>query len=177
MSLNIRKVKCSDLKPLVYLINTAYRTQTGRSWTSEKQWVQGKHITEKQLANELQQPYFELLVGMQDDEKIMACIGLTSYGHAVEIGTFAISPAVQNQGYGRQLLEYAEHDVKQYHPAIHTLVMYVLDVRTELLAYYQRCGYQLTGQVALYPLEANVGLPLIPIQLLEMKKDLSKQIP
>ncbi|WP_262437612.1 hypothetical protein [Acinetobacter ursingii] len=39
--------------------------------------------------------------------------------------------------------------------------MSVLSARTELLAFYQRRGYQLTTQVEDYPIHANVGQPLL----------------
>ncbi|MFW1690451.1 hypothetical protein ACG9H2_10845 [Acinetobacter ursingii] len=39
--------------------------------------------------------------------------------------------------------------------------MSVLSARTELLAFYQRRGYQLTMQVEDYPIHANVGQPLL----------------
>ena len=52
---------------------------------------------------------------------------------------------------------------------VRDLIM-VLDVRSELIAYYQRRGYQITGHTAPYPVNANVGRPLVPIQLIEMKK-------
>ena len=53
---------------------------------------------------------------------------------------------------------------------VRDLIMYVLDVRSELIAYYQRRGYQITGHTEPYPVNANVGQPLVPIQLIEMKK-------
>lgn len=56
---------------------------------------------------------------------------------------------------------------------VRDLVMHVLDVRTELLAYYQRRGYQITGRKSEYPIEAEAGQPIVPIQLIEMKKNLS----
>ena len=52
---------------------------------------------------------------------------------------------------------------------VRDLIM-VLDVRSELIAYYQRRGYQITGHTEPYPVNANVGQPLVPIQLIEMKK-------
>ena len=52
---------------------------------------------------------------------------------------------------------------------VRDLIM-VLHVRSELIAYYQRRGYQITGHTAPYPVYANVGQPLVPIQLIEMKK-------
>ena len=48
--------------------------------------------------------------------------------------------------------------------------MWVLSVRSELIAYYQRRDYQMTGMQADYPLDANVGQPLVDLHLIEMKK-------
>ena len=101
---------------------------------------------------------------------LVACIGLSIDHNSVEIGTFAIDSSVQNLGYGKQMLNYVEAYVAQSCSEVRDLIMYVLDVRSELIAYYQHRGYQITGHTAPYPVNANVGRPLVPIQLIEMKK-------
>ena len=101
---------------------------------------------------------------------LVACIGLSLDHNSVEIGTFTIDSSVQNLGYGKQMLNYVEAYVAQSCSEVRDLIMYVLDVRSELIAYYQRRGYQITGHAAPYPVNANVGQPLVPIQLIEMKK-------
>ena len=101
---------------------------------------------------------------------LVACIGLSLHHNSVEIGTFAIDSSIQNLGYGKQMLNYVEVYVAQSCMEVRDLIMYVLDVRSELIAYYQRRGYQITGHTAPYPVNANVGRPLVPIQLIEMKK-------
>ena len=100
---------------------------------------------------------------------LVACIGLSIDHNSVEIGTFAIDSSVQNLGYGKQMLNYVEAYVAQSCMEVRDLIM-VLHVRSELIAYYQRRGYQITGHAARYPVNANVGQPLVPIQLIEMKK-------
>ena len=101
---------------------------------------------------------------------LVACIGLSLDDNSVEIETFAIDSSIQNLGYGKQMLNYVEVYVAQSCMEVRDLIMYVLDVRSELIAYYQRRGYQITGHTAPYPVNANVGRPLVPIQLIEMKK-------
>ena len=101
---------------------------------------------------------------------LVACIGLSLDHNSVEIGTFAIDSSVQNLGFGKEILAYAEQYIVQNHPSVSYFLMYVLDVRSELIAYYQRRGYQITGHTEPYPVNANVGQPLVPIQLIEMKK-------
>lgn len=104
--------------------------------------------------------------------KLIACIGLTFENNQVEIGTFCTDPQVQNMRVGRSVLEYAEQYALKEDPHLTSALMYVLDVRYELIAYYERRGYMKTGNKQSYPVEANVGVPRVPIKLVEMKKDL-----
>jgi hypothetical protein len=45
-------------------------------------------------------------------------------------------------------------------------------VRKELIEYYERRGFNRTGVVDDYPITAEVGIPLIPLSLVEMTKKL-----
>lgn len=148
----------------------ADRAQSERSWTTEKAFVDGIRITNEQLSGDLSRSNFKLFVGENEQGLLVACIGLSFDHNSVEIGTFAIDSSVQNLGYGKQMLNYVEAYVAQSCSEVRDLIMYVLDVRSELIAYYQRRGYQITGHTEPYPVNANVGQPLVPIQLIEMKK-------
>lgn len=170
MSLKIRKAIRHDVDQLIELLNIAYRTRSGRSWTTEKDLVEGSRITEKQLNDELEKEQFELFVGEDEQNKIIACVGLTFDGSSVEIGTFAVHPMIQNLGCGRKMLNFVEQYIMVDHPQVSDIFMSVLDLRQELIAYYQRRGYQKTGKMLPYPLDAEVGLPLTFIQLIELKK-------
>ncbi|MCE1270809.1 MAG: GNAT family N-acetyltransferase [Acinetobacter sp.] len=170
MSLNIRNANIDDVAQLVELINLAYRAQSDRSWTTEKAFVDGTRITNEQLSGDLSRSNFKLFVGENEQGLLVACIGLSLDHNSVEIGTFAIDPTIQNLGYGREILNYVEAYIAQNYSSVRRLIMYVLDVRIELMAYYQRRGYQITGHTEPYPVNANVGQPLVPIQLVEMKK-------
>lgn len=101
---------------------------------------------------------------------IVACIGLSFNLNEVEIGTFSVDPSLQNTGIGKTILSFAEEQALLIQPNLEGYAMYVLDVRTELVAYYQRRGYQLTELKIPYPIEANVGQPLRPIELHHMLK-------
>ena len=148
----------------------ADRAQSERSWTTEKAFVDGIRITNEQLSGDLSRSNFKLFIGENEQGLLVACIELSLDHNSVEIGTFAIDSSVQNLGYGKQMLNYIEAYVAQSCSEVRDLIMYVLDVRSELIAYYQRRGYQITGHTEPYPVNANVGQPLVPIQLIEMKK-------
>ncbi|AVN21790.1 GNAT family N-acetyltransferase [Acinetobacter pittii] len=171
-NLNFRLAQFSDIPQLVALINKSYREQQDRSWTTELDWVEGQRITEFQLEEQLQLRNLTLLVAETSASKLIACIGLTFENNQVEIGTFCTDPQVQNMRVGRSVLEYAEQYALKEVPHLTSALMYVLDIRSELIAYYERRGYMKTGNKQPYPVEANVGVPRIPIKLVEMKKDL-----
>ena len=69
MPLNIRKVENDDLEQLVKLINVAYRTQSGRSWTTEQAFVAGDRINKTQLIDQLNQSNFEFILNL----KLLKC--------------------------------------------------------------------------------------------------------
>lgn len=157
-----------DLQEIVELLNTAYRSNLG--WTHEHDIITGDRIRQVQLQHQLEQSNFKLFV-LKVDHQLVGCIGLTHQDEAVEIGSFAIQPEKQNLGYGAVLLKFVEQYVADMQLGL-DLIMSVLNIRHELIAYYQRKGYQQTGETFPYPLDAHVGVPKVPVHLLILKKTL-----
>ena len=163
---NIRLAQTQDIDALVQLINAAYRSDLG--WTHEQHIVSGVRINTTQLQDMLRNVNVQLYV-IEQHQQLEACIGLTFTQNEVEIGSFAVDPNVQNSGYGKVLLQYAEQVTKQQ-PQIQALTMSVLSVRHELIAYYERRGYVKTGRHFRYPIHTNVGTPLCELELIELHK-------
>ena len=166
---NIRLAKAKDIQGIVKLINTAYRSNLG--WTHEHGIVLGDRINEAQLSELLARPDVELYV-LENDDQLVGCIGLTHFPDCFEIGSFAIDPVRQNSGYGRILLNFAEQYSREKY--LSKLRMSVLNVRIELIAYYERRGYHQTGETDSYPLDADVGQPLVDLNLVILEKSLEK---
>lgn len=167
--LNYRLALINDIPQLIELINSAYRQKNENTWTTEADLVAGERISQNQLEQLLENNNFYLLVA-EHKYQIVACIGLTFDDFAVEIGTFAIAPDWQNQGLGKLVLAYAETYALSIQADLNVYVMWVLNVRTELIAFYERRGYIHTGVEEDYPLDANVGIPIVKLNLLEMRK-------
>ena len=163
---NIRLASKADIQQLIILINTAYRTRGG--WTTEEGMIQGDRIQEQQLYELLNSADFQLFV-LEIENKLLGCISVSLGQQVAEIGSFAVAPAEQNSGYGKQLLDFAESHIFEIFKK-NVIQMSVLNVRTELLAYYQRHGYQLTEKIEAYPLGQKLGEPLIPLHLLILEK-------
>ena len=174
-NLSLRIANSSDIQNLVILINQAYRTNNAASWTSEQGIVTGARINEQQLLHFLAQKNVRLFVAdIQDNPQqgLLGCIGLTFQQDTVEIGTFCVAAAWQNQGIGRQMLKYAEMQAQEICANLKCYEMFVLDARSELIEYYERCGYVKTAYIENYPIHANVGIPLIDLKLQQMKKSI-----
>jgi ribosomal protein S18 acetylase RimI-like enzyme len=74
-------------------------------------------------------------------------------------GMFSVQPGEQGHGTGRALLGEAERIA---HDAWHCPVMRmsVIDVRAELIAWYERRGYRRTGEHKPFPYgDARFGIP------------------
>ncbi|WP_442862696.1 GNAT family N-acetyltransferase [Acinetobacter sp. SM34] len=172
-ALKYRLANANDVETLVALINQAYRTDSGNSWTSEQNIVAGDRINAQQLQKTLAQENFYLFIAEATEDfqtHLVACIGLTFQADHVEIGTFCVDSHWQNKGIGKQVLNYAEKMAVERCPTLSHYEMWVLDSRTELIQYYARCGYAKTQHTEPYPLHANVGQPLIDLQLQQMSK-------
>ena len=93
------------------------------------------------------------------------------------IGMFAVHPELQGQGIGNVILEAAEtfaerHLKSSKQPSY--LTMSILNQRPELLAYYQRRGYQLNGNKMPFPEDGNNGEPKRQdLELLELEKSVN----
>ncbi len=102
-----------------------------------------------------------------------------SKNKASYIGMFAVHPQLQGQGVGNIILQAAEtfagrhlsSSDQQNNQQPSRLTMSILSHRPELLAYYQRRGYQLNGNKMPFPDDGNNGEPKRQdLELLELEK-------
>lgn len=106
----------------------------------------------------------------EDKAQIVGCVSLTSIDiDTVEIGMLTVDPFIQARAIGKQLLLNAEVYAMQLYTA-KTLEMSVVHTRSELIAYYERRGYQTTEKIKPYPVGQGVGVPQVPLHLIVMQK-------
>ncbi len=89
---------------------------------------------------------------------------------------FAVSPGQQNGGIGKQVLAEAERRVAADFGCTR-LRMTVIDLREELIAWYERRGYRRTGEHAPFPYgDERFGIPRRDDLRFEwLEKDLVKE--
>lgn len=186
----LRQAKADDIGALEQLLNCCYRETAG--WTNEADLVGGIRITPEELASTIANPTHYLFVypqtttGERDAEEtgeILGCIAVDIKTDAdsnkkAYVGMFAVHPALQGQGVGNVMLQAAETFADRHLQSQNQqsrLTMSILSHRPELLAYYQRRGYQLNGNKIPFPNDGNNGEPKREdLELLELEKVISE---
>jgi len=170
-----RQAVVSDLPRLEELINSAYRGDSARSgWTHEADLVGGIRTTPEELDEILTGPDSVMLI-IEDTElrKIVACVRLLRIDpNRAYLGMLTVEPILQDRGLGRRLLEHSE---KWCRNAWQTrfIEMTVLDVRRELVAWYERRGYHPSGESRAFRLDPRIGVPKVEgLRFCILEKDL-----
>lgn len=130
------------------LINLTYRGETG--WTTEASIIQGDRTDRQEIETAMTNPDSCFFVANQPF-MLASCIYVVKEKEHAYIGFFSVHPSLQQQGFGKYMLEQAETYASQT-MRVRRFSMFVVSQRSELIAFYQRRGYRLTGQIEAYPL-------------------------
>ncbi len=153
----------SDYPAIVALANLAYRGEgTAASWNVEAGIIEGSRLTESLLREDLSaKPHAHLLLYRDTpDGPLLGTVWLEPQADATwYLGLFTVHPDLQNRKLGRTLLAAAE-DFARNHGG-KTIRMTVLNVRTALIAWYERRSYTKTGETVQFPYgDDRFGKPL-----------------
>ncbi len=158
-----------DIPALVALINSAYRGEGSKQgWTTEADLIQGLRTDEDNLAEVINDPATTFLKYTNEEGKIIGCIRLQQQQDRLYLGMLTVSPALQAQGLGKKMLKAA--DELALAKKCRAIFMTVFSVRPELIAWYERHGYQKTGKVI--PFEHNEKFEIVAqkLEFLELEK-------
>ena len=86
------------------------------------------------------------------------------------LGMLCVNPAGQNKGTGKKLLIAAEEFAAAN--KLKTILMTVISTRHELISWYQRRGYVLTGEKEPFHYGTKFGIPRQAIELVVLEKTL-----
>jgi ribosomal protein S18 acetylase RimI-like enzyme len=161
--MQLERANEADFSAIIRLVNAAYRGHDAvASWNIESGILSGTRLTESLLREDLEEkPHAHFLV-MRDEES-NDIIG-TVWVEPVKdggwyLGLFTIDPARQKLQLGRALLSAAEEFAKMHGAT--SMRMGVLSVRDTLIAWYERRGYERTGETEPFPYGDNrFGTPL-----------------
>lgn len=158
--MTLRTATPADVDALVALVNAVYRGDSSRlGWTTEADLLGGQRTDAREVADLLAAPESGFLVA-EDHQGLLACAHLQRDGDRAWLGMFAVRPGHQGHGLGRTFLAEAERRVRACW-GVAALRMSVISVRHELIAYYQRRGYRLTGETLPFPTDPRFGIPKV----------------
>ena len=148
-----------DVPALVGLVTSAYRGEASRvGWTTEADLLDGERIDPGVLRADIVRPRSRVLLAESDDA-LVACAHVAIEDGAGYFGMFAVRPDLQGAGVGHALLAEAERVVRDDW-GLPVLRMTVIDVRDELIAWYERRGYRRTGVRKPFPYgDPRFGIP------------------
>jgi len=156
-----RSATPADLNAVIDLVTSAYRGERSRAgWTTEADFLEGNRIDPDTLRDDILRPRSRVLLAENTGGQLIACAHIAEDEGAGYFGMFAVSPQLQGSGIGKALLAEAERVVRDEWQ-LPQMRMRVIDLRDELIAFYQRRGYRRTGQYSPFPYgDARFGLPL-----------------
>ena len=162
--LRYRPATVADIDAVVALVTSAYRGDASRQgWTTEADFLDGNRVDREVLRMDIERPRSRVLLAQRDDV-LIACAHIAvehvdGGGDAGYFGMFSVDPRSQGGGIGKAVLDEAER-IARDDWQLPSMRMTVIDIRDELIAFYQRRGYRRTGVYKPFPYgDARYGLP------------------
>lgn len=154
-----RPAEPADIPALHALIERAYRGESAkRGWTHEADLLGGQRTDPEAIAEIISDPK-QIVLLAERDGFLVGCVQVVNRGGGVAyLGLLTVDPGRQASGLGRALINSAEQHARE--SGASTMEMSVIRQRSELIEWYNRRGYTLTGREAPFPLDdPRFGLP------------------
>jgi GNAT superfamily N-acetyltransferase len=146
-----------DAADLARLVNAAYEV--------ERFFVAGDRTSADDVRSLMERGIF--LLGIEENDVLAGCIHVAISGTKAGFGMLAVSPDRQGHGWGRRLVQAAE--AYALAAGCRTMVIRVVNLRTDLFPIYRRLGYAETGAI-----EPYVHRPMVrPVHFVVMAKTLA----
>ena len=173
--------KTENASEICALVNSAYRGESSKEgWTTEADLLGGMRIDVSSLLLEIADPRKKILC-LRDSptSELLGCVCLETIddeagkGKGYYLGMLAVKPGLQTRGIGKALMKAAEEFAKA--SGASRIILGVIHVRAELIAWYERRGYRKNGVTKPFPYES----PLVrdpkrtDLEFVFLEKDIS----
>lgn len=157
--LMFREATSADIPAIVALVQSAYRGDASREgWTTEADLLDGQRTDAEDVGECIARDRSIVLLAEAQD-LVLACAHVAEEDNAGYFGMFSVNPGLQRGGVGSSLLVEAERRVRDLWQ-LTEMRMTVIDVRAELIAFYERRGYVRTGILKPFPYgDVRFGIP------------------
>lgn len=136
----------ADIAEIMDVVNLAYRGgKSSVAWKNENHLVQGPRIIKEDLEKYVQADGSIILLLRTTSGVLAGTVHVEKHGDEAHIGMLSVHPDYQNFGLGKRLLIIgAAYAREEFHCRV--AKMFVFGGRQELLAWYTKMGYELTGE-------------------------------
>lgn len=167
----ISKAVVEDAPALDKLVNSAYRGDSSRQgWTTEADLLDGTRTDSAAIKELIESSDITILKYVESNE-ILACVELKKESNKLYLGMLTVKPSLQGKGIGKELLKAAEEEGKKQKCS--SIFMTVISVRKELIDWYLRHGYQLTGERKPFAFnDPRFGQPKMKLEFIVLEKKL-----
>lgn len=152
------KATDSHIESIVELVNSAYRGEESKlGWTTEADLLGGQRTDFEQIQEMISSKDAEVQLVFFNDN-LIGCFYLHKENESLYFGMLTVKPSMQGLGYGKKILEEIERKAIEWE--FKKITMTVISLRVELIAFYQRKGFQWTGEVRPFPShDPRFGIP------------------
>lgn len=162
--LKFRNATPADTEALVALVESAYRGDASKQgWTTEADILDGRRTGADDIDACIARSDSRILIAERPAHdgtpELLACAHVAAEDGAGYFGMFSVRPNLQGSGIGKAMLAEAER-VAREEWKLPVMRMTVIDIRDELIAFYERRGYRRTGVKKPFPYgDERFGLP------------------
>ncbi len=145
----------ADIPALHALVERSYRGVAAREgWTHEADLIRGPRTDVATLATTIADPAQRVLL-YEEGGALLASVTISDRSDGTAyISMLAVQPGRQGGGIGRAILAAADRAALVEFGA-RRVEMTVIALRTELVAYYERCGYVQNGERRPFPVDVG----------------------
>jgi ribosomal protein S18 acetylase RimI-like enzyme len=157
--LSFRAANAADIDAIVALVESAYRGEGSKQgWTTEADFLGGRRTGADDVIACLERERSQIVLAERDGA-LLACAHVAEEDGAGYFGMFSVKPDLQGGGIGKHVLVECER-IARDEWGLPAMRMTVIDIRDELIAFYERRGYHRTGIKKPFPYgDARYGIP------------------
>ena len=168
---DFRLATAADAVQVHALIERAYRGAVAATgWTNESDLLEGPRSTLSEVNGIIADPQSRFVLAVANGELIATAL-IRKVEDGAYFGMFAVDPKLQQAGIGKMHIARCEADARRLWNA-QFLRLTVISLRDELIAWYERRGFERTGKREPFPFDEAPGALRTDFDLVVLQKPL-----
>jgi ribosomal protein S18 acetylase RimI-like enzyme len=168
----ISRATADDIPAILSLLNKSFRgEESQKGWTSEAHLIAGPDRTDETTVREVyHKPGSVFFKYVDEQDKLIGCVNLQQEGEDIYLGMLGVDPYLQGAGIGKKLMQVSEQYAKEQ--GARRIHMTVISVREELIAWYNRQGYEDKGVRKPFSEDGKSGKHLQKMEFIVLEKSI-----